>query len=256
MVEGNKSNNYEKLEELTTLTGELAHEIKNPLSTIKINLRLIDEDLQDARVGQRDSDGPERNSDKLSRALRKIAVVQKETDRLEQILDGFLRYVGKPELQLVNVDINELVGDMIDFYSAQAHSHAITIRQALSAQPLICKVDAGMLKQVILNLFLNAQQAMENGGELMIRTSRQENLAVLQITDTGKGIPPERLRSLFKPYQSLRRGGTGLGLVTAKKIVESHNGSIEVYTESGRGASFTIKLPLVVDKTNTGEAGT
>jgi signal transduction histidine kinase len=254
MVEGNKTTNCDNMEELTTLTGELAHEIKNPLSTIKINLKLIDEDLQDARSGHRDGDVSGRNSEKLSRALRKIAIVQKETDRLERILDGFLHYVGKPEMQLANTDINELIGDMVDFYSPQAFSRGITIRQSLSAQPLVCKIDAGMLKQVILNLFLNAQQAMESGGELMIRTGVQADLAVIQITDTGKGIPPERLRTLFKPYHSLRPGGTGLGLVTAKKIVKAHDGSIEVYSEPGRGASFTIKLPLVTNKAATREA--
>ncbi len=173
-----------------------------------------------------------------------MAVVQKETDRLEQILDGFLRYVDRTELRLVPIDINELVGDMIDFYSPQAYSHSIKIRQGLHDGPLVCKVDADMLKQAILNLFINAQQAMDEGGELMIRTTREQDRAVITIGDTGTGIAAERLPHIFDAYYSSRPHGTGLGLPTAKKIVEAHKGQIGVRTEPGKGTLFTIKLPL------------
>jgi signal transduction histidine kinase len=239
-----KSGNIEPLEELSRLTGELAHEIKNPLSTIEVNLKLVSEDLEALNtVGTADT-GSEKSSRRLPDALRKIRVIQKETDRLGQILDGFLRYVDKSQLQLSTVDINELVGDMIDFYSPQAHSHSITIRQSLHSGPLICKVDADMLKQVILNLFINAQQAMSDGGELMIRTDRRGESAVIQISDTGSGIAPDKLPLIFNAYYSSRPRGSGLGLPTAKKIVEAHNGSITVDSEPGKGTSFTITIPV------------
>jgi two-component system, NtrC family, sensor histidine kinase HydH len=86
---------------------------------------------------------------------------------------------------------------------------------------------------------------MDKSGELMIRTLRQAGRAVVQISDTGKGIPPERLSSIFQPYHSSRSGGTGLGLATAKKIVEAHGGTISVHSEVGKGTSFTIELPLM-----------
>lgn len=229
-----------QLEQLSKLTGELAHELKNPLSTIKINLKLVSEDLEslsnESPAGQ--------GSQVFKRALRKIGVIQKETDRLEQILEGFLRYIDKTELQPVSVDINELMSDMVDFYSAQACSHSITIRQGLYNRPLICKVDAGMLKQVILNLFINAQQAMSDGGELLIRTARQGEQAVIQISDTGSGIAPDKLPKIFDVYYSSRAQGSGLGLPTAKRIVEAHKGTITVDSELGKGTLFTIKLPL------------
>lgn len=231
-------------EELTRLTGELAHEIKNPLSTIKVNLKLAEEALQDVDLSDPGRVLWEQCRQKLAGASRKIDIVQKETDRLEQILDGFLRYVRRPDLQLVTVDLNELVGDMIDFYSPQAYSHSLTVRQGLVNTPLVCRVDAGALKQVLLNLFINAQQAMDGGGELMIHTARQGQYAVIQINDTGRGIPPERLATLFRPYQSSRSGGMGLGLATAKKIIEAHRGRIGVHSEPGTGTSFTIELPL------------
>ena len=241
---GGSKNELKQLENLSKLTGELAHEIKNPLSTIKINLKLVSEELEDSNSAKFGKKSTDRNNQRLTRALRKIAVIQKETDRLEQILDGFLRYVNRTELQLATVDINELVSDMVDFYSPQAHSHSITTRQGLYGEPLVCKVDADMLKQVILNLFINAQQAMSDGGELMIRTNRQKEDAVIQISDTGSGISPDKLPNIFDIYYSSRPQGSGLGLPTAKKIVEAHNGTITVDSVPGKGTLFTIKLPV------------
>jgi signal transduction histidine kinase len=231
-------------EELTRLTGELAHEIKNPLSTIKVNLKLAEEALQDVDLSDPGRVLWDQSRQRLAGAARKIAIIQKETDRLEQILDGFLKYVRRPDLQLETVDLNELVGDMIDFYSPQAHSHSLTVRQSLANRPLTCRVDAGAVKQVLLNLFINAQQAMDRGGDLMIRTARRGDCAVVQVNDTGRGIAPERLPTLFRPYQSSRSSGMGLGLATAKKIIEAHQGGITVHSEVGKGTSFTISLPL------------
>jgi signal transduction histidine kinase len=231
-------------EELTRLTGELAHEIKNPLSTIKVNLKLAEEALQDVDLSDPGRVLWDQSRQRLAGALRKIAIIQKETDRLEQILDGFLKYVRRPDLQLETVDLNELVGDMIDFYSPQAYSHSLTVRQSLAKMPLTCRVDPGAVKQVLLNLFINAQQAMDTGGDLMIRTARRGGCAVVQVNDTGRGIPPERLATLFRPYQSSRSSGMGLGLATAKKIIEAHRGDIAVHSEVGKGTSFTISLPL------------
>jgi len=231
-------------EELTRLTGELAHEIKNPLSTIKVNLKLAEEALEDVDLSDPGRVLWDQCRQKLASAARKIAIIQKETDRLEEIVEGFLKYVRRPDLQLETVNLNELVSDMIDFYSPQAYSRSLMVRQSLSEAPLSCRVDAGALKQVLLNLFINAQQAMDPGGELMIRTDRQGRRAVILVNDTGRGIAPERLPALFQPYQSSRSSGMGLGLAMAKKIVEAHQGSISVHSELAKGTSFKIELPL------------
>ncbi len=238
-----KSTNDEQVEELGKLIGELAHEIKNPLSTIKLNLKLIGEDLQGSNVSEQG--GPAaRDNGRFARAMRKITVVQKEAERLQQILDGFLKYFDRTNLEPARLDINELVGDMFDFYSPQAYSHSITMRQTLHPEPLFCRVDAGMLKQVLLNLFINAQQAMADGGELMVRTEKQNDSALIKISDTGCGIPPEKLPHIFTAYYTSRSRGSGLGLPTAKKIIDAHKGTIEVDSVPGKGTSFTITLPL------------
>lgn len=220
-----------RLEELAKLTGGLAHEIKNPLSTIKVNLKLISEDADDSDA-------------KSARQLRKIAVVRKETDRLEQILDDFLRYIGKAELDLQSVDLNELVAEMVDFYAPQTRARGITLRLGLAEKPVVCKIDADMVKQVVLNLFINAQQAITDLGEIIVKTDSKGPDGVIEITDTGAGMTPEKIERIFEAYYTSRPGGSGLGLPTARKIIEAHKGSITVNSQPGRGTSFTITLPL------------
>jgi signal transduction histidine kinase len=239
-----RNGHFKQLEELSKLTGELAHEIKNPLSTIKINLKLVSEELADSKSAEAGKSDAASNQQQLARALRKMGVIQKEADRLEQILDDFLRYADRAELQLADVDVNELISDMVDFYSPQARSHSITIRHGLYGEPLVCKIDADMLKQVVLNLFINAQQAIKDGGELIVRTDKQKAQAVIQVSDTGSGIAADKLAHIFDAYYSSRPQGSGLGLPTAKRIVETHNGTLSVNSEPGKGTSFTITLPL------------
>jgi signal transduction histidine kinase len=221
-----------QFQELAKLTGGLAHEIKNPLSTIKINLKLITEDTQNA------PENPQR-------CLKKIDVVQKETARLEQILDDFLRFIGKSELNLQNTDINLLVSDMADFYTPQARAKNVTVRLGLAKTPITCKIDPDMIKQVILNLFINATQAMNDGGELIIRTNMNDKNANIEISDTGSGISPDKIDKIFQAYYTSRPAGTGLGLPIAKKIIDAHNGQITVNSQPGKGTSFTITIPAL-----------
>jgi two-component system, NtrC family, sensor histidine kinase HydH len=225
-----------EVEGLGRLLGVIAHEIKNPLSTIKVNLRLVDEELQ----GGQASDIEQR----LARARRKLSVIDKEASRLEQILDGFLRYADRTQPRFLAADLNPVIDDIIDFYLPQATVHSVTLRKSLHKEPLVCMIDTAMLKQAILNLLINAQQAISGEGEVMVRTAGDGRYAQVQISDTGKGIPGERLAHLFEPYQSSRPDGTGLGLATVKKIIDAHNGTIAVVSEPGKGTAFTIRLEL------------
>ena len=222
-----------ELVELSKLTGGLAHEIKNPLSTIKVNLRVAEEDLSD----HQEVAG-------CGRALRKIQVVKKEADRLGQILESFLRYIDRSELQVERHDVNRVVGEVVDFYSPQAESEGIRVRCGVSGEPLVSEIDSGLFKQVLLNLFLNSQQAMPEGGELIIKTRRGKGAAVIEVSDTGSGIEKDKLESIFDAYYTTKRCGSGLGLPMARKVVKMHGGRISVASEPGKGTSFTIELPL------------
>lgn len=230
-----------RLAELSTLTGGLAHEIRNPLSTLKVNLQLLSEDWRDATEAA--------ESDLCRRSLAKIETLRTEADRLQDILDDFLQYVGRQELHRTRTDLNELVDDVLVFFRPQALAQRVQVRATLSPEPLICHIDPDKLKQALLNLFLNAQQAMDDG-ELMVRTSAEPAAgggtthARIEVVDTGHGINPEDLDKIFQPYYSTKHEGTGLGLPTTRRIIQGHGGMLHVHSEPGRGSHFTVRLPL------------
>ncbi len=222
----------ERLAFVGTLAGGLAHEIKNPLSTLNINLQLLIEDLQ-SMTGE--------NSKKVQ---RKIQALQKETQRLEEILNDFLRYARGQKLELENHDINEIVDGVVDFVTPEIKQKNIKILKSYDSHLPRCRMDSNLIKQAILNVIINAEQAMENGGELMIRTSRNGKYVQIDITDTGTGIPKDIINKIFQVYFSTKKTGTGLGLPTAKRIIEEHKGTISVQSEEGKGTNFSIKLPI------------
>jgi len=222
----------EQLVELAQLAGGFAHEIRNPLSTINVNLKLLSEDL--AR----------RDDEDHRRWLLRLRGVQEEADRLRGILDDFLRFAGKVELTLETVDLRRLVGELTDFFTPQAEEVRVVLRTALPDQPVRCRVDANLLKQAMLNLMINATQAMAGGGEMLIRLASDESLARIEVIDTGAGIPADELPNVFRAYYSTKSGGTGLGLPTTRRIVREHGGDIRVESEPGKGTRFVLSLPL------------
>ena len=137
---------------------------------------------------------------------------------------------------------------LISFIKNQGKGHALATGIESAQGDLVAFIDADLTKQALLNLFINAQQAMPNGGELMIRTSKADNNVRIDITDTGLGIDLEKLtnpQAIFEAYHSSKKGGTGLGLAMTKRIIEQHNGSISILSEKGKGTSFTILLPAL-----------
>ena len=225
----------ELLAELGQLAGGLAHEIKNPLSTINVNLQLVSEDIEKLP------------GDESQRWLRRLESVRKETDRLKGILDDFLGYAGEYELTERRVDLRRLVGELVDFFAPQAEAARIVLRTTLPDQPVICSVDANLLKQAVLNLMINAVDAIGAGGELIIRMSASHDRALIEVIDTGTGIGPEELGNIFRVYYSTKKTGTGLGLPTSRRIVREHGGTMNVQSELGKGTRFTISLPLAAD---------
>jgi signal transduction histidine kinase len=231
----------EQLVELSALTGGLAHEIRNPLSTLKVNLQLLDEDWRQVEDAGRQ---PASDAYDVARRSRgRIATLLSEADHLECILRDFLQYVGMHKLHRAPHDINQLVGDLVDFYRPQADVHHIDLRVSLTDGPLECEIDQTAIKQAMLNLLINAQQAMPDGGELYIQVSAHDGSARVDVIDTGRGIPEDQREKVFEAYYSTKKGGSGLGLATTRQIVRAHGGQIHLYSEPGRGSCFTILLP-------------
>ena len=153
-----------------------------------------------------------------------------------------------------------IVDELCDFYLPQTQQAGVMLRTQLPREELMVKVDEGLLKQAILNLMLNATQAMtelrdrskpgasQHAGELILRVEADSNQARIHVIDTGPGIAASKLDDIFRPYVSLRSGGTGLGLPTARRIVQEHGGELTVHSEVGRGSDFTVHLPRVEEQ--------
>ena len=220
----------ERLAELGTLTGGLAHELKNPLSTIQLNLQLLREDVPEDR-------------DATGRIRNRLLTVQKEASRLRDILDDFLRYAGRMELVRKPVDVATLLEEMVDFFHPQAQLQRVQLRLRPADGPVVVPLDERLMKQALLNLMLNALQAMPEGGEIILSARREDGRVVIEVADTGRGMEPEVLERIFQAYYSTKKGGHGLGLAISKRIVEEHGGAITALSEVGKGTQFRIELP-------------
>jgi two-component system, NtrC family, sensor histidine kinase HydH len=222
----------EQYTEIAALAGGLAHEIKNPLSTIGLNMELLAEDFAD----------PETPRDR--RAAAKIAVVQQECRRLQNLLDNFLSFAKVRTVRFEAADLNEEVRRVLDFFAPQAQEAKIELVCYLDPELPSVVLDRESFHGALINLVLNAQQAMPDGGQLVVRTKTTSTGVALELIDTGCGIDPHSAGQIFDAFFSTRPGGSGLGLPTVRKIVEAHGGRIRVESELGHGTKFTIELPL------------
>ncbi|HEY4262452.1 MAG TPA: ATP-binding protein [Schlesneria sp.] len=232
----NLADDHERLRtqyaEIATLAGGLAHEIRNPLSTIGLNLDLLSEELGEC------------DSQRDRRILNKLNVVKRQCQQLDRILDDFLQFARVGTLTLKPADLNQTVLEFIEFYASQAAEQGIDISPHLAANLPPVKLDVNLWRQVVMNLSRNAQQAMPQGGVLELQTYQRDNQVVLEIIDNGKGMSPETQARMFDAFYSTKKGGSGLGLPTVRKIVEAHHGTISCESEVGRGTRFSIALPV------------
>ncbi len=246
-VEGKAASRSDRERELflARLAGGLAHEIKNPLSTMAINLTLLEEEWSRASRSS-GGEGPA-PSPRETRSLKRLRILKNEVSRLEGILEDFLRFARGGVVERSPQDVVGILREVLEFVEPQNEAQGIRTHVDLPTSLPLVMLDPGAFKQALLNLLVNGRQAMPGGGELIVRVERRNNYVEITITDTGVGVDDGELAHCFDLYWSTKKDGTGLGLPTVRRIVEEHEGTINVVSEKGRGTSFSIVLPLLVE---------
>ena len=226
----------DKYLEIAELAGGLAHEIRNPLSTISLNIGVLKEELHESE------------SPRDLRMLRRIESIQAECVRLEAFLDEFLQFARVTEPHRQRCDLTDFVQELIQFVRLVLKGQDIEVSPHLDADLPAVSIDQAQFRRALLNLIRNAQQALPNGGVLEFQAYRAEADVVLEIIDNGQGIPETARETIFETFYSTKPGGSGLGLPTTRKIVEAHQGTIQCASEVGKGTRFRITLPACEDE--------
>jgi two-component system sensor histidine kinase HydH len=231
---GSDGHDRRSVAELAELAGGLAHELRNPLSTMKINLKLLAEDLQA---------GDANFEDVRRRALLKVETLRREAERLESLFEDFLNLTGPCGLSLEEADLREIVDRLAEFLDPMMKNSAVHLEVIQPGVPVTCRVDAKLLSQGLLNIALNAREAMPEGGLLRVETGLDGEWAFIRMTDTGMGIAPTDLDRIMRPFFSTKADGSGLGLSVTRRIVNEHGGTIAFSSERGKGTQVTVRLP-------------
>jgi signal transduction histidine kinase len=220
----------DRLAAISKISGGVAHEVKNPLNAILLHV-----EVARAKLGRGDSDvAPE------------MDIISREILRLDRVVRTFLDFSRPVELKLDNIPVHTLVGEIVDLAKPQAASANIRVDMRQEAEGVDVRVDKDLLKQAVLNVVVNAMQAMPNGGELRFDSSVNGDTAEIRVSDTGGGIPQELRDKIFRLYFSTKNKGSGIGLAMAFRIVQLHDGTIDFTSEPGKGTTFLIRLPIAV----------
>jgi PAS domain S-box-containing protein len=229
----------DRLVSLGKLASDIAHELRNPLAGIKTTAQALSEEMS--------------QDDSKREYLNRIT---KEIDRLNELLKTFFSFAKPQQLNLVYCHIRDIINEIIPFLIKEIADKGIHFIENYHPQLPKIKVDKTQMHQAFLNLFLNAIQAMPDGGELKIEVTpivsyslvgHKQNLIKISISDTGKGIPPNILHKIFDPFFTTKPKGIGLGLSITYQIVKKHGGTIKVESELGKGTSFIINLPEMLE---------
>jgi two-component system sensor histidine kinase HydH len=217
----------EKLAALGSLAAGIAHEIRNPLSSIKGFAKYFEGHCEEGSEGR-----------------KLVAVMTKEVDRLNRVITELLEFAKPSDLKTRPTNVNDIIEHSLRLIRQDANAKRIRVEFTRDEQLPNAEIDPDRFTQALLNLYLNAVQAMENGGILAVRASTAGvNEIRIEIEDSGKGIPSESLGSIFNPYFTTKSSGTGLGLAIVHKVIESHQGEIKVRSAAGKGTAFSILIP-------------
>jgi hypothetical protein len=211
-----------RLTALSRLTSGVAHEIKNPLNAMALHLEVLRSRLDEAQ--------PE------------VEVISREIKRLDHVVKTFLNFNKPLDLHMDTLDLTALAEDVAMLEMPHAKSKGITIETAFGADAWISG-DRDLVKQAVLNVVVNAMEAMDQGGRLTITTGALDGQSVIAVTDTGPGIPPEVRDKIFNLYFSTKQQGSGIGLAMTFRVIQMHGGTIDYVSEPGKGTSFHLRFP-------------
>lgn len=222
----------QRLAQLGTLLAGFAHEVRNPLSTIGLNLQLVLEDFREAE------------SARDKRTHKRLSTVEGEVRRLQTILEEFLSHARAPEPKLAPCQLNDKLQALVDFHDLEMKEASLSLRfyPGSDVGEVVCDWD--QLQAAVANLLRNAREATPTGGQVFVSTMRDQDYAVINVTDTGAGIDQHQIERVLEPYFSTKKGGTGLGLPTVRRVAEDHGGTLTMQSEPGKGTQFSLRIPL------------
>jgi len=223
----------ERLAAMGELAAEVTHEVRTPLNALSINLQLLKRELK------------KENSDDDQMLWNLVGILENEIKRINSVVEEFIRFCRVPPLNLREWDVMDIVSDVLQLLSEQASQEGITIEVVQeNTQPLITFLDVDQMRQVLLNLITNAIRATRREGEIIIASGLMDDgFMKISVKDTGEGIPPENMESIFKPFFSTRENSTGIGLTIVSRIVKEHRGRLICHSEPGKGSTFEVILP-------------
>ena len=220
----------DRLTAISRISSGVAHEVKNPLNAILLHVEVARSKLSrgDTEVGEQ------------------MEIIAREILRLDRVVRTFLDFTRPVELQLQTVPMQELVREIVDLARPQTAAGNIRVSVKAETEGAEVRVDRDLLKQAVLNVMVNAMQAMPQGGELRFEACTTRDMAELRISDTGPGIPTELRDKVFRLYFTTKEQGSGIGLAMSFRIVQLHDGTIDFTSEPGKGTTFLIRLPIAV----------
>ncbi len=220
----------DRLAAISRVSGGVAHEVKNPLNAILLHV-----EVAKAKLSRGDTD-----------LGQQMEIIGSEILRLDRVVKTFLDFTRPVELKLTTVPLQQFLEEIVELARPQAEASKIEITVQHEIEGVGVRVDRDLLKQALLNVVVNAMQAMPEGGSLTFDALADDDMAEIRISDTGAGIPPDLREKIFRLYFTTRKEGSGIGLAMTFRIVQLHDGTIDFTSEPGKGTTFSIRLPIAV----------